>query len=462
MLASDRRNFLFGSGAAALLAGAPPAFAQSGPGPRLPESLERELAAELEAAQIVGAAITVVQAGEVRAFMPFGRASVPFDRPVTPSTLFHTGSVGKHVTALAILQLVEAGQLSLDAPIGGVVPGLADWIAAIPIRHLLGHTSGVPEYTTDTFEWDRPMSRQSILAALERPDFAPGETWSYSNTAYVLLGYAIEAVSGVGYADYVNQRLFQVAGLPRARADTAGDAIVERAEPYDVVDGRVRHAVRMEDGVSSAPDGGLLMSGQDWAPWERAIGGGRLVGPAMRQAIFTHGTLNDGVASGYGLGWFIDEVRGRPVHYHSGGVPGFITLARYHPAEQLMAVATFNSPPQRPVRNLLERAIETVVPGVTTIGLTAQSQSEARDTRLRAFLAGGTDEDLVLPSLLLGERVSGREPARRLSGPLESAEFLESHAVTGGQLARYRLTVGGVPLLRQIGWTPDDRIFLFR
>lgn len=462
MTASGRREFLFGSGTAAVLVGALPSIARAqDQTPRLPAASERQIVAELEKADVVGAAITVVQAGQVRAFIPYGRASIPFDIPVTPQTLFHTGSVGKHVTALAILQLAEAGRLQLDWPIGRVVTGLPDWIAAVSIRDLLGHTGGIPDYESG-FEWDRPYSLEAIIGGLAGPSFAPGQAWSYSNTGYVLLGQAIETLSGLTYAAYVAERLFGPAGLPLARPDAAGQPIVGRAEPYDKQDGVVTHATRMSSDVSAMPDGGLLFSSLDWAPWMRAVEGGRLLNEEGAQTMFTSGVLTNGVASGYGFGWFVDEVRGQPVYHHSGGVPGFVTYVEYHPAEDVMAVATFNSTPRTPFRPLVELTIETVAPGTTTLGLEPRQQSARRDERLRSFLLGGIEDSLVLPNVLLAEQAVGRAPSQRVSGELERADFLESHAVAGGEIARYRLRIGGMDRLRQVGWTPDDRVFLHR
>lgn len=462
MAVSGRRDFLLGSGAAAVLVGARSSGASAqDQGPRLAADAEREIIAELDRADVVGAAITVVQDGQLRAVVPYGRASVPFDVPVTPQTLFQIGSVGKHVTVLAVLQLVEAGLLQLDWPIVRVVPGLPGWIAAVSIRDLLGHTGGIPDYETG-FEWDRPYPRETFVGSLAGPTFSPGQAWSYSNSGYVLLGYAIEAVSGITYSTYVNERLFGPAGTPLARPDAAGEPITGRAEPYDKQEGIVMHATRMNTGVSSMPDGGVLFSSLDWAPWTRALESGRLLGRASIESMFTSGVLTGGVASGYAFGWFVDEVRGQPVYYHSGGVPGFVTYAEYHPTHRLMAVATFNSAPKTPLRNLVERTVEAVVPGITSLGLQPRPQSARRDERLRSFLLGGAGDDLVLPNVLLSEGAMGRQPSQRLSGELKRAELLESHTVAGGEIARYRLQIGDAYRTRQVGWTPDDRIFLHR
>lgn len=464
-MAFDRRTFLLASGSAAIWAGAQlrlPAWAAE-VAPELPRDVEQAIRSDLEDADVVAAAITVVQGGRLRAFIPYGKASIPFDAPVTSRTLFHTGSVGKHATAIAVLQCVEAGHLKLDDPIGYILKGLPEWIAAIPTRHLLNHTSGIPEYAgADAFSWDRPWARDAFVGTLKQPDFAPGEAWSYSNSAYMLLGYAIEAVSGLSYPDFVIQRLLKPAGTPLARPDVAGEPIIGRAEPYVREDGQTRHAVRMDSGVSASPDGGLLFSPIDWAPWQQALAQGRLLGRAATQEMFAASTLASGVTTGYGLGWFIDITRGQPVYYHSGGVPGFSAYLQYYPAQDLMAVGTFTSSPRRPLRGLIERVIDAVYPNLTSSSLAEAEQTEQREKRLQAFFNGETGDHLLCPNLSVTERITGRPPTRRLRGKPDSVEFLESHSVAGGEVARYRITIEGVPRTNQIGWTPDDRIFLFR
>lgn len=429
--------------------------------PRLPADAEKELAAELAKTRVAGASITVVQAGRLRAFVPYGQASVPFDVPVSPTTLFHTGSVGKHLTALAILQLVEAGKLRLDWPIGRVVSGLPDWIAAIPIRDLLGHTGGVPDYESG-FEWDRPFPLETLLSSLKGPVFAPGEAWSYSNSGYVLLGHAIEAVSGLGYPEYVSQRLLGPAGTRLARPDAAGEPIPGRAEGYEFESGGLVRAPQMDSRVSSMPDGGVLFSALDWTPWLQAIETGRLVSAARTAEMFQVGALKSGTSTGYGMGWFVDQVRGKPLYYHSGRVPGFVTYVQYYPADHLLVAAMFNSPPQGSLRASIERVVELVAPGVTTLNLPARPQSARRDERLRAFLDGESGGDLVLPQVLVDEKARGQDPAKRISGRPQAIEFLESHPAPGGEISRYRLAIKGVTTSRQVGWTRDDRIFLFR
>ena len=125
---------------------------------------------------VAGVAVTVVREGQAIGFWGAGYASLPFRVPVTERTLFHLGSVGKHITALAVLQLVDGGSVALDAAVGNYVEGLPATWAAIPVRCLLTHTSGLPDDGRVIRDWDRPQGRELILDAVGTapPLFANG------------------------------------------------------------------------------------------------------------------------------------------------------------------------------------------------------------------------------------------------------------------------------------------------
>src|SRR4051812_43842421 len=95
---------------------------------------------------VAGVAVTVVREGQAIGFWGAGYASLPFRVPVTERTLFHLGSVGKHITALAVLQNVDAGSIALDAPVGGFVPGLPGALAVLPVGRLVPPTRGFADY----------------------------------------------------------------------------------------------------------------------------------------------------------------------------------------------------------------------------------------------------------------------------------------------------------------------------
>ena len=319
--------------------------------PSVPDALAARLRELAGLDAVAGVAVTVVREGQAIGFWSAGYASLPFRVPVTEHTLFHIGSVGKHITALAVMQLVDAGSVVLDASVGSYVQGLPDSWAAISVRRLLTHTSGLPDYGRVIRDWDRPQSRELIIDAIGTAPllFAPGTAWAYSNTNYVVLGWLIEALSGQSYADYLRHRVLGPAALPSARVDSAGDVIPDRAEPYDHINNRFVHAVQLERLVSAAADGGVLFSARDIAPWSEALASERLVSRALMAQATTGALLTTGRQVPYGFGWFVERTAGHDMQRHAGRVPGFGAFLMHLAGPALWVAVMANTTPPSPV-----------------------------------------------------------------------------------------------------------------
>jgi D-alanyl-D-alanine carboxypeptidase len=437
--------------------------------PPVPDALAARLAELVNLDTVAGAAVTVARDGEAAGFWSAGYASLPFRVPVTEHTLFHIGSTGKHITALAVMQLVDAGRVDLSAALGSYVTGLpASW-AAIPVRALLTHTSGLPDYGTVIKEWDRPQGRDVILNAIGAapPLFAPGQAWAYSNTNYLVLGWLIEAVSGQSYADYLRDLLFRPAALPTAREDSGEDVIADRAEPYDYDyrNRRFLHAVQIEKSVSSAADGGVLLSARDIAPWSAALSSNRLVSPALMAEAATPVRIATGRQFPYGFGWFVERTRGYDLRQHAGRVPGFGALLMHLPASALWVAVMANTTPPPPMQLMALTAAEAFSPGSTFLSL--PSAGDARDPltlRVREMFERGAvppNPDWFAPEM----QVRLRAGVAALPQPLpagmrfERLEPIESYAVDGGRMTRYRASLGGHTAHYLFGFTDDGRVF---
>jgi D-alanyl-D-alanine carboxypeptidase len=414
-----------------------------------------------------GGVLVAVRGGRAVAVYPWGRASLSFDVPVTDRTLFHLGSNAKFMTSVAVAQLVEAGALGFDDPVGEHLPELPPAMAGVSVSHLLHHTSGLIDYPEVLPDWDRPQSREIVLAAMEDQPvlFRPGESWSYSNTNYLLLGWLIETLSGQTYADYIQQRVFTAAGAPTARADAAQQVVPWRAEPYEVHEGAFRHAVRMEDGVSRAADGGLLFSALDAAPWRTALDRDRLVSGVTMRRLLAPAPLNTGRLAPYGCGVFLEQTRGAAVRRHTGGVPGFISNWITWPGADLSILGLTNSmAPNGPsLTDMIMTLAETLQPGVSWRDLEPLGDgSDPRGRALRSLLE--RPEGAPAPDGLLAPELALRhaDGLRRAPG-LTALEPLERWTVANGpeqgEMERYRLSGPfGVRDLT-VGWTPDDRLY---
>lgn len=282
-----------------------------------------------------GAAPQVVVQGHI------GEAGTP---EIAASTRFNLGSVGKMMTATAIAQLVEQGRMAFDDPIGRHVAGLPSELASLRIAQLLSHTAGLSLFL-----------RPDVVAAI---DGAPNATalvplviaerrteegaFRYSNAGYVLLGAAIEAVSGLSYDEYVSRNILPAAGISAQPLGwQAGDAEgIDPAEP---------DFARAISRVRPWPAGGIVLSASDLWRFGRALAGGRLIRPEtleamMRGGIELRASTPERPGSRYGLGLGVSGEGAARVIGHTGGAPGIDVSLRIHPASgRVVAVMSNHS-----------------------------------------------------------------------------------------------------------------------
>jgi CubicO group peptidase (beta-lactamase class C family) len=197
--------------------------------------------------------------------------------PVTEETLFQPASVGKQITAAAVMLMVEDGKVGLDDSIRKYFPDApASW-RAITVRQLLTHTSGLPDYSyglmhggKEPFDSRRDYTEDELrLAFYQLPlEFAPGARWHYSNTGYVLLGILVRRVSGQFYGDVLAQRVFKPLGMTTARVISEDDIIAHRSAGYRLSGGEVKTQEWYAPTVNTTADGSLYLSLRDYLAWE--------------------------------------------------------------------------------------------------------------------------------------------------------------------------------------------------
>jgi CubicO group peptidase (beta-lactamase class C family) len=296
----------------------------------------------MEEKQIPGLALIVLEAGRIVRAEGYGLANIEHDVPVRPNTIFQSASVGKQFTAAAVMMLAESGKIGLDDPVGEYLDDIPENWSDITVRHLLNHTSGLKDYDEE-IDLRRDYTEEEFLRvfAEQPPDFAPGEHWSYSNTGYVLLGMIIRAASGQYWGDFVARRIFSPLGMKTARVISEADIIPHRAAGYRLVDGRIKNQEWVSPSLNSTADGALYFSVLDLARWDAALYTEDLLSQASREVMWSPARLNDGREVGYGLGWWVGEVRGHRVVQHSGGWQGFSShIARYIDDSLTVAVLT--------------------------------------------------------------------------------------------------------------------------
>lgn len=275
-------------------------------------------------AGVFSGAVEVAQKGRSLLRRACGTANRRYGVPNRLNTRFNLASVNKMFTAVAVLQLAEQGRLSLDDPLDRHLG--EQWLASqhakrITLGHLLAHRSGLGSYFEDAF-FQASRDRFSALADYSsllkdaEPDFTPGESFSYSNTGYLLLGAVLEQSGQGDYFAQVQRRVFDPSGMAQAGY-----------EPMNVpVPHLAMHYMRGEDGrwvettwmhvYRGGPAGGGYASVGDLTRFAAALSGGKLLGAAtLAQAWPRDGRL-------YGLGFELGYASAGFVVGHSGGFPG--------------------------------------------------------------------------------------------------------------------------------------------
>lgn len=294
--------------------------------------VDRIVRAEMVRQQVPGVAVAVIRGGTVVSAAGYGLANVEHDVPVTTATIFQSGSVGKQFTAAAVMSEVEAGRLSLDDSIRKHFPDApASW-QAITVRHLLTHTSGIPNYTDGRVDYRRDYTEDELRHfAYELPlEFAPGDWWNYSNTGYVLLGALVRKTSGQFYGDVLRERVFAPLGMKTARVISERDIVLNRAAGYDLVGGELKNQEWVSPSLNTTADGALYLSLDDYIAWDRGLRGRALFSDASWDAMFEPVRMNSGRRQPYALGWSVERIAGQNVQQHGGSWQGFRThIARY-------------------------------------------------------------------------------------------------------------------------------------
>ncbi len=272
-----------------------------------------------------------------------GLANRELSIPNTPETKFRIGSITKQFTAAAILQLQEAGKLSVDDPVSKYYTDSPPAWSSITLRQLLTHTSGIPEYFAgpDVAREERlpHTPEQMIKLFRDKPlQFEPGKPnteYPYSNSGYILLGYIVEKVSGQSYADYLQQHIFDPLGMKGTGTDDPVNILPGRAAGYGRENGSWRNAVFYDPSFSYAA-GALYSTIDDLLIWGQALDTGRVLQPESAKAMFTDQGHH------YGFGWNIQEKWGRPWIFHSGEINGFDSQYSRYPKSRLTVITLFN------------------------------------------------------------------------------------------------------------------------
>ena len=229
--------------------------------------------------------------------------------PADSNMIHRIASIAKPMTAVAIMQLVERGQLDLDASIQTYVPGFPEKKkGVITVRDLLSHGSGIRNYKNDRegFPTEHYASLTDAMAVFHdrRLLFEPGTSYSYATYNYVVLGVIIEAVSGQSYEDYMREHIWEPAGMTSTSVEQAGTQYKNKAVLYSKAKDGAWERAPQTDLSLKIPGGGLQSTLGDLLRFGEAIINDKLISrSSLEMMIRDTGLKTQG--NPYGLGWYI-------------------------------------------------------------------------------------------------------------------------------------------------------------
>ena len=303
--------------------------------------------------------ILVATGGTIRYHKAFGFRDYERKLPVDTTDIFELASLSKQFTAMVIMMLKEDGRLGYDDSLSSYIPGLP--YKGITIRHLLTHTSGLPDYQSimDQY-WDKSKiatNNDNINYLIKYHParlFKPGEIFNYSNTGYMLLASVAEKASGTDFIEFCRKRIFTPLQMTstdirtrdekRAISNFApGYIYVEQKHRYVVADSFPEFNYTIWLGNRKGP-GRVSSSSNDLLKWDRALYQEVLVKQATLRDAFSPMKLNSNSLSNYGFGWSIIPTSDNgKIVFHTGNNPGYQTeIMRFIDREETIIVLSNN------------------------------------------------------------------------------------------------------------------------
>jgi CubicO group peptidase (beta-lactamase class C family) len=298
----------------------------------------------LAAADRFSGAVMVARHGKVLFQKAAGKANRETGAPVTVDTQFRNGSMNKMFTAVAALQLVDAGKIGFDDPIGKHLTGYpnADLASKVTVRHLLTHSGGTGDIFGPEFERNRDTLREHAdylkLYGARGLTHEPGAEFRYSNYGFVLLGALIERVSGMSYYDYVRANVFEPAGMKNTDSLPESEKVPDRSLGYLRLDGRWLPNTDTLPWRGTSAGGGYSTVG-DFTKFAHALESGKLVS----KALYAEATRVQ--KDRYGFGFQIDGDGALRSYGHGGGAPGMNGDLRIYPELGYVIIGLSNLDP---------------------------------------------------------------------------------------------------------------------
>ena len=298
-----------------------------------------------------GAAVLIMQGGDTLYSRCFGLADMVTREPVTLETNFCIASVSKQFSAVALLQLAEQGRLALNDPLSKFFPEFqAPFFNDITLHHIMSHTSGLPDARPrndrDFVLYSTDVASVGYMRTLNYLNFLPGTQYEYINPTFQLIYQIVERATGIPFETYMHENVFSKAGMLTCRYFEPDRAIARMAHGYERDEKGVwqEYDYGEETFFATKADGALYCSVSDFARWERALRDNRVWSAASKRLAYQPWIqipedANYGYQphTGYGYGFFVQDIPGQPTHvYHLGDNGGFTIYAGKIPERDLV------------------------------------------------------------------------------------------------------------------------------
>jgi CubicO group peptidase (beta-lactamase class C family) len=251
----------------------------------------------------------------------FGLSDREDGTKLTTESQFYLASVSKQFTASAILLLIQQGKINGDEEINRYLPGLPDIYENITIRHLLNHTSGIPDYYNFA-QLHEGFTNSDVLISLKSVDsleFEPGTKYSYSNSGYVLLSILVDRISGMRFAEFLYDNALIKAGLDQT---VVFDEYT--SEPGNRASGYGSEGTLTDYRYRTTGGGGIFSNVEDLYLWHRTLSNSKVINKEIMLQAYQPCILKNDSIVYYGYGWNIDPEEQEHV-WHSGELEGFRT-----------------------------------------------------------------------------------------------------------------------------------------
>jgi D-alanyl-D-alanine carboxypeptidase len=434
--------------------------------------IEAIVTAALERQHLPGVSIAVARDGNVLFAHGYGSRNVGEGLPADQDTIYSIASISKQFTAAAIMQLAERGLLRIDDRVARFFPW-HPYGESIELRHLLTHTSGMPDYFSladfDRIGYTAAAPREIIESVLTRgAAFAPGAEYQYCNTGYVLLGAIIERVAQQSYAQYLQTNIFDPLEMTRTGVDDTPSVRSNVAVGHTSFVLGPWELARDCHPAWEFATGGLYSTVVDIVKWNRALRAGRVIGAESLAQMTTRAVLAGGHPIDYGYGVCVSDVGGLREIRHTGGLPGISTDNAMYPDVGIDIIVFVNhdgtstyATITRPILALLLGDPALRGPRrpdlATSSGLDERPQGQGW---IRAAAAGAIDE---LPLAAKFERLLKPERRARFGelrafGPVTAIALIDAARRDPETTFTYRVDFERRPLVATLTVRDDDTI----